>query len=349
MLGTKNFSPNQISLFTAIFIAIFTSLPVFILVNWKIGILAFLVISLLCYFLIKQVFERFIYRKIKLIYKIINNTKAGKKEEMYYQYILPQKSMTEVSQDVMSWAEKRKAEIESLKVVDNFRRDFMQNLSHEIKTPIFAIQGYVDMLLEDDVLDDEEEARRLLKKVHKNIERMTHILSDIDEIEHLENGTQNLNISKFVIQELIFETFDSLSIQTVKKNIQTILKKGCEYPIAVYADKEKIRQVLINLVINAAKYGKENGHIVASVYKLDEERVLVEISDDGIGIAEDHVPRVFERFYRTDKARTRKVGGSGLGLAICKHILEAHGESIHLRSKLGVGSTFGFTLPTTNK
>ncbi|WP_447642829.1 MULTISPECIES: sensor histidine kinase [Chitinophagaceae] len=344
MFGTKNLSPNQIYLLSALTIASVCIIPIaFLDHDWRVILVSYLLIFLFCYFFVKQIFDRFIYRKIKLIYKFINNTKAGKKEEMYNRYILPQKTMEEVSMDVEKWAQKSMAEIESLKVMETYRRDFMQNLSHEIKTPVFAIQGYVDMLL-DGVLEDEEESRRLLEKVGKNVDRMTHLLKDVDEIARLESGELAMAKEKFVVQDLIVEVFDSLSIQTLQRNISTSIKKGCELPIIVFADKEKIRQVVINIVSNAAKYGKDGGHIIASVYKIDTEKVLIEISDDGIGIGEEHLPRVFERFYRTDKSRNRKVGGTGLGLAICKHIIEAHDETIHIRSKLGVGTTIGFTL-----
>ncbi|PZP49053.1 MAG: two-component sensor histidine kinase [Pseudopedobacter saltans] len=341
---TKNLSPNQLYLISALIIAGVCIIPVAILnSDWRVIVCIFLLFFLFCYFFVKQIFDRFIYRKIKLIYKFINNNKTRKKEEMYNRYILPQKTMAEVSSDVEKWAQKSQAEIESLKIMETYRRDFMQNLSHEIKTPVFAIQGYVDMLL-DGVLEDEDESRRLLEKVSKNVDRMTHLLKDVDEIARLETGELAMNREKFIIQDLILEVFDSLSIQTVQRNITTAIKKGCELPIAVFADKEKIRQVVINIVSNAAKYGKDGGHILASIYKIDGDKILLEISDDGIGIGEEHLPRVFERFYRTDKSRNRKVGGTGLGLAICKHIIEAHEETIHIRSKIGVGTTIGFTL-----
>jgi two-component system phosphate regulon sensor histidine kinase PhoR len=169
-------------------------------------------------------------------------------------------------------------------------------------------------------------------------------MNDLDEISKLERGEQLLAKQNFVIQDLIKEIYDSLSIKTQAKNIRTVIKKGCEAPITVFADKEKVKQVLINLVENATKYGKHNGNIVASIYDTDDQHVLIEISDDGIGIEEEHLPRIFERFYRTDTARSRDKGGTGLGLAICKHIIEAHGQSIHVRSTPDVGTTIGFTL-----
>ncbi len=147
-----------------------------------------------------------------------------------------------------------------------------------------------------------------------------------------------------MIQELIKEVYETLSIKTTAKNIKCSIKKGCEYPITVFADQEKIRQVMNNLLENAVKYGKQDGTIVASIYRTDDEHVLIEFSDDGIGIAEEHLPRIFERFYRTDRGRSRDKGGTGLGLAICKHIIEAHGQTMHVRSKLDVGTTIGFTL-----
>jgi two-component system phosphate regulon sensor histidine kinase PhoR len=162
----------------------------------------------------------------------------------------------------------------------------------------------------------------------------------------LESCEQPLYKENFVIQDLIKEVFEILSIKTAARQIITSIKKGCEAPIMVFADKEKIRQVLNNLVVNATKYGKNNGSIVVSIYKTDGAYLLVDISDDGIGIAEEHLPRIFERFYRTDRGRSRNVGGTGLGLAICKHIIEAHGQTIHIRNKLDVGTTVGFTVGT---
>jgi two-component system phosphate regulon sensor histidine kinase PhoR len=169
-------------------------------------------------------------------------------------------------------------------------------------------------------------------------------MNDLDEISTLERGEQLLYKQNFIVQDLIREIFESLSIKTHNKNVRTSIKKGCESPITVFADKEKIRMVLTNLVENATKYGKNGGIIVASIYKIDEKNVLIEISDDGIGIEEEHLLRIFERFYRTDAARSRDKGGTGLGLAICKHIVEAHGQSIHVRSRPDVGTTIGFTL-----
>ena len=305
--------------------------------------MSLLVIFLGSYGLILYTLQTFIYRKIKLIYKFIYQTKASKREEFYYKNILPQKSIDEVREDVETWADQRKAEIELLQQNETFRKEFLQNLSHELKTPIFAIQGYVDTLI-NGAMDNADVNKKFLQSTSRNIDRLVNLVDDLDAISKLESGEQHLQKDSFTIQELVKEVYETLSIKADKREIKCIIKKGCEQPLSVYADKEKIRQVFINLVDNAIKYGKQLGTIEASFYKVDGARILIEISDDGSGIAEEHLLRIFERFYRTDLARSRKVGGSGLGLAICKHIVEAHGQTIHVRSKIDVGSTFGFTL-----
>jgi two-component system phosphate regulon sensor histidine kinase PhoR len=193
-------------------------------------------------------------------------------------------------------------------------------------------------------MEDESVSKKFLENTSRNVDRLVNLMTDLDEISKLERGEQPLYKQNFVIQDLIKEVFDSLSFAATQMNIRYTIKKGCETPIVVFADKEKIRQVLINLVENAIKYGKSDGTIVASSYKTDGRNVLIEISDDGIGIEEEHLRRIFERFYRTDEARSRDKGGTGLGLAICKHIIEAHGHSIHVRSTVNVGTTIGFTL-----
>ena len=305
--------------------------------------MSFLVIFIGSYGLIVYTLQTFIYRKIKLIYKFIYQTKASKKEEFYYKNILPQKSIDEVREVVEDWAEQRKAEIELLQQNEAFRKEFLQNLSHELKTPIFAIQGYVDTLL-NGALENADVNKKFLQSTSRNIDRLVNLVDNLDAISKLESGEQLLLKDSFVIQDLIKEVYETLSFKADEKEIKCIIKKGCDFSLTVYADKEKIRQVFINLVDNAIKYGKQSGIIEASFYKVDGARVLIEISDDGTGIAEEHLLRIFERFYRTDLARSRKVGGSGLGLSICKHIIEAHGQAIHVRSKIDVGTTLGFTL-----
>ena len=344
MLITKNVSPQKLSFLTALLIAIPICIGYYFLhPDWFITFIVFVLVLFGSHFLIQFTMERFIFRKIKLIYKFIYQTKASKREETYYKYILPKKSIDEVRIDVENWAEQRQEEIELLKKNEAYRKEFLQNLSHEFKTPILAIQGYVDTLLEG-ALTNPEVNIKFLKNASRNVDRLVAMVNDLDEITRLESGEQPLNKAFFIIQDLIREVYDSLSIKTAEQNIRCSIKKGCEQPLNVIADKEKIRQVIINLVSNATKYGKRNGNIVASIYNTDGKHVLVEISDDGIGIAEEHLPRIFERFYRTDRGRSRSIGGSGIGLAICKHIIEAHGQTIHVRSKPDVGTTVGFTL-----
>ncbi|MFM9909594.1 MAG: sensor histidine kinase [Chitinophagaceae bacterium] len=346
MFSTKNLSPRQLAAFTAVLLSVPISLGIYLITNnWIIGLFSFIIVFAGSFGLIIFTLERFIYRKIKLIYKLIHQTKATRREEVYFKYILPQKSIDEVREDVEAWGEKQKREIEVLQKNEIYRKEFLQNLAHEFKTPIFAIQGYVDTLL-NGAMDDETVSRKFLEKASKNTNRLVNLVNDLDEISKLERGEQLLYKQNFIIQELILEVFDALSIKTQGKNIHASIKKECEGPITVFADKEKIKQVIDNLVENSSKYGKENGIIDASIYRTDDHHVLIEISDNGIGIEGEHLHRIFERFYRTDAARSRDKGGTGLGLAICKHLIEAHGETIHVRSTPEVGTTIGFTLST---
>jgi len=344
MVSTKNISPRQLSLFTALILSVPIGLLIFFVEkSWIWGLGSFIIIFGGSYLLISMVLQRFIYRKIKLIYKFIYQTKATKKEETYYKYLLPQKSIDEVREDVEAWAEENKQEIELLRKNEQFRKEFLQNLSHEFKTPVFAIQSYVDTLLHG-ALENPDVNRRFLEKTAKNVDRLTNLINDLDEISKLERGELILYKQNFVIQDLVKEVFESLSVKAEVRNIKYGIKKGCESPLTVHADRDKIQQVLLNLLENSIKYGKPGGNITASMYKTDGRHILVELSDDGIGISEKSLSRIFERFYRTEEGRMIDVTGSGLGLAICKHIIEAHGQTIHVRSTEHVGTTIGFTL-----
>jgi two-component system phosphate regulon sensor histidine kinase PhoR len=344
MFSAKNITPRQLAAFTALVLAIPIGLLIgYVEKSWWIGLIIFAVIFIGSYFFISFMLERFIYRKIKLIYKFIYQTKATKKEETYYKYVLPKKSIDEVTEDVEAWAAENKEEIDLLRKNEQFRREFLQNLSHEFKTPVFAIQGYVDTLLQGALANPEVNVK-FLEKTAKNVDRLTNLLNDLDEISSLERGELVLYKQNFVIQELAKDVFETLSIKAEERNISFTIKKGCESPLTVHADKEKIRQVLTNLIENSIKYGKQNGTIIASMYNTDGSHILIEIGDDGVGIPEKHLPRIFERFYRTEEGRSIDVTGSGLGLAICKHIIEAHGQTIHVRSREDIGTTVGFTL-----
>lgn len=345
MFAKKNFSPQQVGFATALPISILAAIAVYYYSEkWLPSLLLVVILFLVSYFIIYLTVKHFVYRKIKLIYKLIYQTKASKKEEFYFKNILPQKSIDEVNEDVEQWAVQHKEELEILRKNETFRKEFLLNLSHELKTPIFAIQGYVDTLL-NGAIDNGEVNKKFLNNTSKNVDRLVNLLDDLDEITKLESGELLLLKENFVIQDLIKEVFESLSINADGNKIKCFIKDGCELPLTVYADKEKIRMVIINLVDNAIKYGKNNGIVEASAYKIDGKKILVEITDNGYGIAEEHLSRIFERFYRTDLARARKAGGSGLGLSIVKHIIEAHGDTIHVRSKIDVGTTFGFLLP----
>lgn len=345
MFKEKNLSPKQLAALTALLLSSIIGLSVFVLFSkWDLLLIYFAASFIIIYFIVYQILEYFIYRKIKLIYKLISSTKASKREEAYQKYILPQKGMDDVREDVEQWATQQNEQIQQLQSNEAFRKEFLQNLSHEIKTPIFSIQGYLEILA-DGAIEDITIADKYLKKSQANVQRLVQLINDIDIITNLEINKEPLLKQDFIIQDIIKDVINNLSIKLEKKNIQFNFKKGTEAPIHVFADKNKIYQVLSNIITNAIKYGKQDGEIIASIYLLEDKKVLVEISDNGIGIAEEHIPRLFERFYRTDDARSREVGGTGLGLAICKHIIEAHGESIQVRSKINVGTTLGFTLP----
>ena len=344
MFKGKNLSPKQLAALTALLLATLITLSVFILFsNWQLLLVYFIASFAITYFILYEILERFIYRKIKLIYKLISQTKASKREEAYQKYVLPKKGIDDVREDVEEWAAQKTKEILALQSNEAFRKEFLQNLSHEIKTPIFAIQGYLE-LLDDGAIDDPITGKRFINKAQSNVQRLVQLLNDVDSITNLEINKDPILKQSFIIQDLIAEAANNLNVKWIQKNIQFSFKKGTETPIHVFADKNKVYQVIVNILSNASKYGKIDGQIIASVYSIEGQKILIEISDDGIGIAEEHIPRLFERFYRTDDARSREIGGTGLGLAICKHIIEAHNETMHIRSKLGVGTTVGFTL-----
>ncbi len=266
------------------------------------------------------------------------------KEEKNKNIDLHEDIINKVQEDVAIWAEDNQKEIEELRKLELYRKEFLGNVSHELKTPIFNIQGYILTLL-DGALDDPEVNLEYLRKTEKNIERMINIVQDLEIITQLETGEIKLEFSKFNIVALIREIFEMLEIKAKQRNISFCFHDsvGSDSEVYIYADREKIRQVLINLIDNSIKYGSDGGRTKVSFYDMDEN-ILVEVSDNGIGIDSKHLPRLFERFYRVDKSRSRNMGGSGLGLAIVKHIIESHKQTVNVRSAPGVGSTFSFTL-----
>ncbi len=344
-LDTKNASPRLLSTITALIISTVNAVMSLFLAwgMWHIPLIVFITTFIIIYWIYNYTLQHFIYRKIKLIYKFIYQTKATKKEEFFYNNILPQKSLEEVNMDVQKWATQKKDEIEMLRANEQFRKEFLMNLAHELRTPIFAVQGYVDTLAGGAIHDDTVNMK-FLNNAAKGIDRLVNLVDDLDEISKLESGRIPIIQESFVIQDLIKDVYEEMTLRAQEKDIQLLLKKGTERPLAVYADKPKIRQVLTNLVENAIKYGNEGGQVTCGCYEMDEKNIYIEVSDNGPGIAEEHLPRIFERFYRADRSRSRHIGGTGLGLAIVKHIIEAHGQTVTVRSKVGVGSSFGFTL-----
>lgn len=293
------------------------------------------------YFLLGLLLEKFIYRRIKVIYKTINNLKAPKSAASV-SVAISDDILSKVESEVVDWTKRQTQEIEQLKSSDNYRKEFLGNVSHELKTPIFNIQGYLHTLI-DGGLYDEKINKSYLYKASQNLDRLSAIVEDLETISQLETNALNLDIRRFDIVKLVKETFDNLEMQADLKDITLVFKEGSPKALPVMGDKERIRQVITNLMTNSIKYGKQKGTTSVGFYDM-HDNILIEVSDNGIGIGEEHLPRLFERFYRVDKSRARDQGGTGLGLSIVKHIIEAHHQTINVRSSVGVGSTFGFTL-----
>lgn len=301
-----------------------------------------LLVSIAGYFLVIWLIEKFIHQKIKIIYKTIHNLRrqAGKG----IQFNLSEDILKQVNRDVITWADVQKKEIKKLQDRESFRRDFIGNLAHELKTPIFSIQNYILTLLEGG-LEDERVNRKFLEKASKGVDRMVALTNDLDSIAKLEAGRLEITPTVFSVIDLASEILESLENKAHKRNVTLTINTRKFKSTNVKADKNKIGQVFTNLLANSINYSKEEGGLVEINFYDIDERILVEIKDNGMGIPEDKLPRIFERFYRVDNHRARDVGGSGLGLAICKHIITvAHKERIDVQSKFGVGSTFSFTL-----
>tara|TARA_B100001540_G_scaffold234551_1_gene208749 strand:- start:291 stop:1121 length:831 start_codon:yes stop_codon:yes gene_type:complete len=252
-------------------------------------------------------------------------------------------SMEELAIELKDYDSKRKNEFSEMKKQESFRREFIGNLAHEIKTPLFTSQSYILTLL-DGALKDETVNKKYLKTASKAIERLNLIVKDLDLITKIESGESNLNKERFNVIDLIENVFEMLDFRAKKKNIEFILDKENELLTDVNADKEKIEQVLTNLIENSIKYGKENGTTEIVVQNLNENKIIVRVTDNGVGFEKENYNRIFERFFRVDKSGNRSSGGSGLGLSIVKHIIDAHDEKIYVESELGVGSEFSFTL-----
>jgi len=340
-------TPFQFTIFTSISCAIFMDLCVFLIfeklygydIKPSIYVLIFLILAVFVGVLIYLLLESFINQKIRLLYRMVQNYKMTKSDHNIdmREDIL---SLTEV--DILKWVKTNRAELSKLKEEERFRREFIGNLAHELKTPIFSIQGYILTLLEGG-LDDDNVNRKFLNRTLKGVERMNRIISDLDMITKFESEKIDMDFKENNLVEIGNEIIESLELKAQEKKVKIEFSKSYDSPIKVMCDRSKIGQVFQNLIMNAINYSEPESKVVIRFINLNKN-ILVEIEDDGIGIEEKHLNRLFERFYRVDKSRARNVGGTGLGLAIVKHIIEAHGHKIQVRSTLSKGSTFYFTL-----
>lgn len=344
----QNSSPKKVAFIAALLISL-VSLIIFYILIYNFANFSFLyflifplAVFIFSYFIINYSFDKFIYEKIRIIYQTI-----GKLKTMDDQKPVSKKSSGDVleivNQVVFEWSQEQKKEIEELKKMAAYRREFLGNISHELKTPIFNIQGYILTLL-DGGLEDPEINRKFLESTKKSINRMIAIVEDLEEISKFESGELKLKMANFDLNLLIREVMEFMEMKAGQYQTKINFNIPASKPFIVSADKKRIKQVLINLIDNAIKYGDEtNGKINISIYDF-HDYYLTEISDNGIGIPEEYLFRVFERFFRTEKSRSRKEGGSGLGLAIVKHIIEAHNQKISVRNNPDKGTTFSFSL-----
>ena len=308
-----------------------------------ISIIIFAVILfVISFFIIQYRTEHFIYRRMKNIYEEISILDVND---------LQRASVTTdietLSKSVQDFVEGKRLEIQSLTERDSFRRDFLGNVAHELKTPLFTVQGYILTLIEGAV-NDKEIRTKYLDRANKGIDRLTAIIKDLDMIAKLETDGVKMNIEVINVLNLIQNVMDLFEMKAKKRNISLQFDKLYDFPVFVKADFEKIEQVLINLVVNSIKYGKPNGTTTIGIENYNENKFIIKVSDNGEGIKQEHLSRLFERFYRVDQSRSREQGGSGLGLSIVKHIVEAHNETILLKSIYGEGSEFSFTLEKAN-
>lgn len=344
----KNQTPQQLSLIAALTSAFSIVMVVFLLgliklftISWQ-GLTVLFILVLAIDFGANFFFVRhYLFRKIKLIYKVIHREKlpADFKSDKIE---MRRNILSNVEQEVDEWAEKNARDFEALEQLAAYRRRFIGDVSHELKTPIFNIQGFIHTLI-DGAVHDPEVNMQYLQRAARNVERLQAIVEDLETINKLESGQMILEMTEFDIYALCEEVFVDMEMKAAERNIRLIFKDGADQHFRVRADKESIRQVMINLIHNSIKYGSDNGQTKVSFYDMDTY-ILVEISDSGIGISPEHLPHVFDRFYRVDKSRSRDAGGTGLGLSIVKHIIEAHKQTINVRSTMGQGATFGFTL-----
>ena len=303
--------------------------------------LFFLIFSLFFLFFIIMIstnilIGKFVKSKIEDLYSAFNSSGIPIETDEV------KKDSKKLIKSIQQFADDSNIKIKLMEQKENFRREFIGNLAHELKTPLFTVQGYVYTIL-DGLINSKKEIKSYLKKSLKGINRLEEIINDLDTITKIESGSASLKITSFDLNELIIDVFDMLERKSKKKRISLTLENSGTVNL-VNADVKAIRQVLINLVENSLKYGIIKGSTEISIKNISDEKILVRVIDNGRGISKNHLPRVFERFYRVDENRSRSEGGSGLGLAIVKHIIEAHNQQIYVESTEAIGSEFAFTL-----
>jgi len=334
---------TSVSFLTMLMILLYYFLPNFNIILFL--ILCLILTFVISYILIFYSIQYFIIERIKPIYETLGNITPKKLE--IYNSSTKVDLISDIHEKVINWGEKKSQEIYLLKENAKYRKEFLGNVSHELKTPLFNLQGLVLTLI-DGGINDEEINMKYLKKTEKNINRLISIVQDLETISSLESGQLQLNYEIFNVSDIIYEVYEIHEITASRKNISLIYNKNISIPTIVKADKRRIYLVISNLVLNSIVYGKENGKTIINIYELDK-KIYIEVTDNGIGIAEKDLMRVFERFYRVDKSRSKELGGTGLGLAIVKHIIEAHNEEINIKSELNKGTTFSFSLQKSLK
>ncbi len=342
----KPLSSKQIAFFTALG----SSLIVWILLIFdfeftgfeKIMYILFSLLSnfIIIYLAIFYILNNIIIKHIRPIYKTIYEVKISDNE--LYNDIENSEVFSQLNEEVRIWASRKTEEINLLKANEKYRKEFLGNVMHELKTPIFNIQGYVLTLI-DGGWEDKEIFQKFLQRSEKNINRLISIVKDLEAISQLESGQLKLQFSRFNLVKAIEDVFEMQEIKATQYGVKLVFSHSFNDKIMVYADKLHIIEVIGNLINNSIKYGKQGGITVISLSET-KTKILVTVKDDGIGIAKEHLPRIFERFYRVDKSRSRKRGGTGLGLAIVKHIIEAHHETIKVDSEIDRGTAFIFSL-----
>lgn len=344
-------TPRQFAIFISFILALVTAITVG-LGSWltfnefsvTLIAISFVLTWAIAYFITFYLLEKLITNKIRILYRTIHSFKISKGD---FPMDMNEDVLEKTEKEVFSWVRTKKEEIDELKKQEAFRREFIGNLAHELRTPVFSIQGYILTLLEGG-LEDETINVKFLERASKGVDRMTNILEDLDTITRIESERVKINSKNFDMLDLTKEILESFEIKAKEKNIQLISEPRDLDRVMANCDRDKIGQVLANLINNALNYGNDGGYVKVRFFDF-EDNYLVEVADDGLGIEEKHLPRLFERFYRVDKSRSRHDGGSGLGLAIVKHIVEAHGQMINVRSTPGEGSTFSFTLQKETK